>query len=172
MKFDIMESDSQGFSPKSEIYCSNCNTFHMEHFVSSRLGDSKKAPFEVNTTAVLAFRSIGCGFSAIRDWCSTMNLPNCVSREAYSNNHNKIGAASKATFDKILESSREAIQTAYKDIGIVPDEQGSLDIAVSFDGSWQRGGHSSHNGMASVIELITGLPLDHEVSLVKCLCKM
>ena len=131
----------------------------MEHFLSSRLGDS----FEVNIRAVLALRSIGCGYSAIRDWCSTMNLPTCMSREAYSNNQYKIGAASKATFDKIVEASREAIQTAYKDIGIVPDDQGILDIAVSFDGSWQRRGHPSHNGMASVIEFITGLPLDHEV---------
>ena len=163
MKFNIMEGNFQGFAPKSEIHCSICNTFHMEHFMSSRLGDSKKAPFEVNIRAVLAFRSIGCGFSSIRDWCSTMNLPNCISREAYSNSHHKIGEASKATFDQILKSSREAIQTAYKDIGIVPDEQGILDIAVSFDGSWQRRGHSSHNGMASVIELLTGLPLDHEV---------
>ena len=135
MKFDIMEGNSQGFSPKFKMYCSNCNNFHMEHFLSSRLGDSKKAPFEVNIRAVLALRSIGCGYSAIRDWCSTMNLPTCMSREAYSNNQYKIGAASKATFDKIVEASREAIQTAYKDIGIVPDDQGILDIAVSFDGS-------------------------------------
>ena len=163
LTFNIIESKSQGFAAKSDISCNNCNTFYTEQFMSSRLGDSGKAPFEVNVRAVFAFRSIGCGFSAIKDWCSSMNLPNCLSKEAYTNNHSKIGAASKATFDEILKSSRETIKKAYKDIGIVPDEQGILDIAVSFDGSWQRRGHSSHNGMASVIELVTGLPLDHEV---------
>ena len=43
MKFDIMESNPQRFSPRSEIYCSNCNNFNMEHFLSSRLGDSKSS---------------------------------------------------------------------------------------------------------------------------------
>ena len=43
------------------------------------------------------------------------------------------------------------------------DKDGILDIAVSFNGAGQRRGHSSHNGMASVIDLLTGLPIDHEV---------
>ena len=163
MKVDMLENNSQGFATKSQITCDNCHDFLIEQFLSSRLGNSRRAPFEVNVRAVLAFRSIGCGFSAMKDWCSSMNLPNCMSKEAYSSNQSKVGAASKATFEELLKSSREAIKNSYKDIGIVPDEQGILDIAVSFDGSWQRRGHSSHNGVASVIELMTGLPLDYEV---------
>ena len=46
---------------------------------------------------------------------------------------------------------------------MLPDANGVLDVAVSFDGAWQRRGHSSHNGVASVIDLITGLPIDYEV---------
>ena len=48
----------------------------------------------------------------------------------------------------------------------MPDKDGILDIAVSYDGTWQRrggGGHSSHNGAGAVIDLLTGLPLDYEV---------
>ena len=165
IKFNILDNNSYGFSTKFQISCDNCHDFLTEQFMSSRLGNSRRAPFEVNVRSVLAFRSIGCGFSAMKDWCSSMNLPNCMSNEAYSSNQSKVGAASKATFEELLTSSREAIKNTYKNIGIVPNEQGILDIA---DGSWQRRGHSLHNGMASVIELMTGLPLDYEVLLNFC----
>ena len=163
MKSDILEGCSQGLSVKLQITCENCHLYCSEQFTSGRLSNSNRVPFEVNTRAVLAFRNIGCGFSAMRDWFSNMNFPNCMSKDAYCSSHSKLGDASKATFEEILASSRKAIKTAYKDVGVIPDEQGILDVAVSFDGSWQKRGHSSHNGMASVIELMTGLPLDYEV---------
>ena len=34
---------------------------------------------------------------------------------------------------------------------------------MSYDGAWQRRGFSSHNGVGSVIDLLTGLPVDFEV---------
>ena len=37
-------------------------------------------------------------------------------------------------------SSRKAKKTAYKDVGIIPDGQVILDVAVQFDSSWQRDG--------------------------------
>ena len=56
-----------------------------------------------------------------------------------------------------------AIFNAYSALGVQPDDQGILDIAVSYDGAWQRHGFSSHNGVGLVIDLLTGLPLDFEV---------
>ena len=48
-----------------------------------------------------------------------------------------------------------------------------LDIAVSYDGTWQKRGHSSHNGIGCAIELLTGLPIDNEVLSNFCLkCKI
>ena len=75
----------------------------------------------------------------------------------------KITGANAATFKDIVAKSREAIGEAYSAVGVVPDENGVLNIGVSFDGSWQRRGHSSHNGMVCVIDLLTGLPIDYEV---------
>ena len=37
------------------------------------------------------------------------------------------------------------------------------------DGSWQKRGHSSHNGIGILIDLITGLPIDYEVLSNFCL---
>ncbi len=48
-------------------------------------------------------------------------------------------------------------------LGVIPDKDGVLDIGVSYDGSWQKRGHSSHNGVETVIDLITGLPIDYQM---------
>ena len=45
----------------------------------------------------------------------------------------------------------------------MPDDNGVLDVAISFNGSWQKRGHSSHNGIDSVIDLLTGLPIAFHV---------
>ena len=90
-------------------------------------------------------------------------MPCDISYNLYSKHHQKITEASAATFKDIVVKSRETIAEAYSAVGVVPDENGILNIGVSFDGSWQRRGHSSHNGMACVIELLTDLPIDYEV---------
>ena len=34
---------------------------------------------------------------------------------------------------------------------------------MSFDGTGQKRGHSSHNGVASVLDLVTGFPVEFEI---------
>ena len=60
------------------------------------------------------------------------------------------------------------IRTVYMDMNpsIQPDD--IIDIAVTFDGSWQKLGHSSHYGLGAVIELETGLVLDYEAYSLYC----
>ena len=89
-----------------------------------------------------------------------MNMPHCLSQGGYTKNLEKIESSSLATFNNISVKSRDAIVNAYHEIGVDPDKDGVLDISVSFDGSWQKRGHSSHKGVASVIDLVTGFPID------------
>jgi len=165
LKFDVLKQGTQGFAVKCHLTCPTCEDYKHEQFMCSRLGNSEstRVPFEINTLATLAFRGIGCGYSATKEWCNTMNMPCDISYNLYSNHHQKITEASAATFKDIVVKSRETIAEAYSAVGVVPDENGILNIGVSFDGSWQRRGHSSHNGMACVIDLLTGLPIDYEV---------
>ena len=92
-----------------------------------------------------------------------MNMPYSPSQNAYQKNLKKIEFAAKKTFEEISERAGLAIRKAYEEIGVTPDENGILDIAVSYDRSWQERGYTSHNGMASVIDLMTGYPIDFEV---------
>ena len=102
-----------------------------------------------------------------------MNMPYKMSHDTYSMHNAKVHEASKSCFKNVEEKSMDVIKQAYRDICVVPDANGILNISVSFDGTWQRRGHSSHNGVGAVIELIAGLPIDYEILSNFCLkCKI
>ena len=42
-------------------------------------------------------------------------------------------------------------------------KESHININVSYDGSWNRQGHSSHHGVGTIIELETGLVIDTHV---------
>ena len=173
--FELLGSKTCGFSGKGELTCQECSQFSNEEYLCARVGNSKstRAPFEINVRATLAFRGIGCGYAAIKEWCGLMDMPYSISQDSYTKNQAKIQKASMETFDELSKQSVGAITAAYADMGVHPDASGILDIDVSYDGAWQRRGHSSHNGMGAVIDLITGLPLDFEILSNFCLkCKI
>ena len=90
-------------------------------------------------------------------------MPFYFSQNTYNKINGKLNSASRETFNEIRQQSVVAVRDAYREIGVIPDDNIILNVAVSFDGAWHRRGHSSHNGLASVIDMFTGLPLDHAV---------
>ena len=109
---------------------------------------------------------IGCGYSAIRDWSTVMNTPSYLSKLAFQSAKSNIISGSRESFEEISRRSVEKIRERYGELGIVPDKDDVLDIAVSYEGSWHRRGHSSHTGLGVVSDLLTGLPLDFQAA--KC----
>ena len=160
----IDQQKGLGLSVYCILYCECCKETVSESFLSDRVGGtaSKSAPFEVNMKSVLAFMGIGCGFSAMKDWASVMNFSNVGNSSSYQKTKSKIVQGSLDTCEKIMGQSAVAVRQKYAEIGVLPDSDRIINIAVSFDGSRQRRGHSSHNRIATVIDLLTGLPLDFE----------
>ena len=165
LDFVLSENRRCGFSMKAAIYCNACEKKVFEDFLCQRINDSScsSQAFDINLRATVAFRGIGCGLSAINEWSGLMNMPYSLSNDGYANCYQKIEEAVSETFKEISKTTRSEVENAYADIGVTPDSDGVLDISVSFDGSWQKRGHTSHNGMASVIDLLTGLPIDYEI---------
>ena len=175
ISFRNLKDKMSGFAVMGSLFCGTCEEVVEENYLCQRMGNSRSmnVPFEINTRAVVAFRGIGCGFSSMQEWCGMMNLPCLMSQNVYRNHNKKIHDASVSTFNEVKQQSISAIFEAYKGIGETPGKDGILNIAVSFDGAWQRRGHSSHNGVAAVIDLLTGLPCDYEVLSNFCLkCKI
>ncbi|KAH7954894.1 hypothetical protein HPB49_022590 [Dermacentor silvarum] len=65
----------------------------------------------------------------------------------------KLHGAAMTAVSKNLDQARN----------ITKDAVGDRDVPVMFDGSWQKRGHKSHNGVGTVVSLDTGLCLDFEV---------
>ena len=163
LTFELSPIKSHGFAWIGKVLCPSCDIVVKQQLLCERSdrSESTKSPFEVNMRAIVAFRGIGCGYSAIKEWCEIMNMLFSFSQNTFNKINGKLNIASKETFNEIRQQSVVAVRDAYREIGVFPDVSGILDVAVSFDGAWHRGGHSSHNGLASVIDLVTELPLDH-----------
>ncbi len=165
LNFNLLASKGKGFASWGQIFCKSCEDVVSENYMSERIlgEESSKAAFEVNTRATFAFMGIAKGFSAMNDWAAIMNLQDSLSKNAFQKTKDKIHSGSKDTCQNVIDNSVSVIKEKYADIGVLPDANNVLDISVSFDGSWQRRGHSSHNGLGVAIDLLTGLPVDFEV---------
>lgn len=62
-----------------------------------------------------------------------------------------------------------AVIKKYEELGIYPDDNGILNIEVSYDATWLTRGHKSHIGIGFVAEIYTGFVLDYEVLSNFCL---
>ena len=78
--------------------------------------------------AAVAFRGIGCGYSAMEDWCGNMNTVHCQNSSAYQKNCERINVASQETFEKVRGESVETIIKQYESIGVLPDDNGVVTL--------------------------------------------
>jgi len=96
-------------------------------------------------------REIDMGLSALESFSKCMNCAPPMSQNAYDNLFDKYAKASRI----VAENS---MKTAAQDLKLKQDS--NQDVMVSVDGTWQKHGHSSHNGVVTVVSVITGKALD------------
>ena len=97
-------------------------------------------------------RRCGVGHNGLQKFCGAMNMPAPVTRKNFSKLSDRLGnAVEKVAKTSMIEASAE-----------VKQQEGS-DIGISFDGTWQKRGYSSLNGVAAAISVTTGKVLDVEV---------
>ena len=152
-------SKKQGFCICYQLQCPNClwtKTFTTsnEAVVEGRTRNS----MEVNVRIVMAFREVGIGYEGIADFASCMNMHKPMTRS----NYNKIIGNMHKAYVEVASDSMKAASEELKSF------EGKSDVSVSFDGSWQKPGHASLNGIVSAISVSTGKVLDYEVKSKKC----
>lgn len=120
---------------------------------------SSRDSFAVNVKAVVAARAVGIGHEQLSRFCSIIGLPKPMHHRGFFSIAKKVHTAAMAAVSENLRRSRE----------LTKEVAGETDVAVMFDGTWQKRGHKSHNGIGAVISLDTGLCLDFEVISNYCL---
>ncbi|KAH7960308.1 hypothetical protein HPB49_018599 [Dermacentor silvarum] len=165
----LSKADSRDFGLCSKLVlsCRTCN-LREERFSSPRVaGDAgaKITPFEVNLRAMKAMNSIGKGATALSDFFTAMNVSHRHLHHKTFQGHMKVMVeACSATATECEAASVARVKELYAEFGNLP---GNIDVI--YDGSWLTRGHRSHICVGSIIEMYTGLVIDHVVLSNFCL---
>ena len=162
---DLVENESfrAGLAQKLSLQCRNCGifgTFYSSPVTCNVYPDSKvgRSMFDINLRSVLAFREIGKGHRAMNTFSGFMNLSKPFSKTLYDKANEKLF---KAYQDACLLSCKEAALETINKLGGSSDVV--TDCQVSVDGAWQKRGHSSLNGVVTVMSKENRKCLDHIV---------
>lgn len=135
-----------GLAHRLIIQCNKCNNSK-----SDLTSNNIRSLSEVNTRFLYALRSIGCGISAGKMFTAIMNL---------SPPNTKV----KTYTARILQGTREVSEASMRNAvaEAVEENEGQDEIAAAFDGTWQKRGHTSLNGVVTVTSFDTGKVIDFE----------
>lgn len=151
----------QGLATELTIFCDNCST--EKHFLNSKvtavnINNKSTNIYHVNTRLAYAMRSIGKGQSSAKLFCGIMNLPPPPSRFYESVNVLR-PAVEKVSGECMRKAAKEA-----------EEDSENTDIPVAVDGTWQKRGHKSLNGVVTATSVNTGKIIDIEVLSRYCTC--
>ncbi|XP_065069807.1 uncharacterized protein LOC135694862 [Rhopilema esculentum] len=148
-----------GFSKCLVLDCPKCSWSHEFNTSSyARIDGKSRNNMEVNVRTIMAFREIGVGYEGLVDFATIMNMAKPMTRKSYNNIVSQVHGAFVDVASKSMQQAAEEVKM----------KEGTADIAASFDGSWQKPGHSSLNGIVSAISISSGKVLDYEVKSKKC----
>ena len=145
----------QGFASHLSVVCSNCG--QSRNFYTSQ--KCKYCVYEVNRRMVYSMRSCRVGYAGMKKFTTAMNMPKPMTENCYERISKVTKKATKAVANKTMCDVAAEIKR---------DKAGIVDTCVSGDGTWQRRGYSSLNGVVAVISVDTGKVIDAEPMTRKC----
>ena len=151
-----------GFATKIRVNCASCaweQSLFLSKECSPTIGRGRNF-FEVNIRSVMAFREIGKGHSAIQNFARCMNMK-CISENGYANLTRELSDA----YENAAEASKAKAASEVKQSCTVQVDGKHL-CQCSLDGSWQKRGHASLNGIVTAIS--SGKCLDTAVLSKHC----
>lgn len=151
-----------GLACEMKIICACCKyevTFYNSH--ASLFGENGRSRvFDVNVRLVYGLRSIGKGSAAGKLFCGIMNLPSPPSKFGYY-----CELVGSSVEDVALKTMKEAVEESVEMNG------GSRDLVVALDGSWQKRGHKSLNGVVTATCGDSAKVIDVAILSKHCRCK-
>lgn len=149
-----------GFAHKLVLECSICECIIESCDSSKKISDSGRPKvYDVNRRMAKFFSSTGQGHGSMERFGMVFNMDS-MSQRAYSNHVKVISKSCKQAAEISLVKARDRVREAYIEQDPGNKDKTYLDLSVSYDGTWQKRGHTSNFGVGVVIELYTGLVID------------
>ena len=115
--------------------------------------NSKNHSNDINSQLVYATKSLGLGYEQAASFFSEMNLPKPKNASVFNIRLNNLSKA----FEHVLVEHKTVvsniIRQKYIEEGKVSKSDEYTNAAVSFNGTWQKCGQTSHNGIGSWLTL-------------------
>ena len=143
------------------FHCLSCDT--KVSMSTGKESKGKKASFDINRRAVFAAGEIGIGREALSTMCAVVNMPPPPSLRAYQQHKTAICDATNFVVGKSLSDAAKRVRDS-----LGANDTDTINIAVSFDGTWSKRGFTANYGIGVVIAVETGEVLDYAVMSKSC----
>lgn len=144
------EENRMGFSISIIVNCVDCDfkrNVHSSPEVSQPTQPGIN-PKEVNLRAAMAFREIGRGHASMITFNSVMNMPSPMTKNNFNAINKKLFDAYEKVALKSMSNAAVEVRESLKP-GNKPED--IIDCGVSIDGTWQRRGYASLNGVVAAV---------------------
>ena len=118
-------------------------------------------PYEVNLRSCVAFRETGKGLEGMETVLTAMNSPQPMDSKSFRLIYGKLHTAYTKSAEESMIKAAEEVVLLNEDA-----DDDAKDVRASFDGSWQRRGYSSLNGVIACIS--NGKVVDYDVRSKVC----
>lgn len=160
---------TSGLAVFAQVNCSSCEEPVYEQYLATKF-KAKTKVFDMNRQAVYSSLACGLGATTFRNFCENMDLAGLHHKTFHSHTHasqlfTQLEKFRKHVFSDTVAYVRE-VHARYCGTTLGVDD--TLNIIVSYDGTWLTRGHSSHIGVGCVVDLLTGLCVDAHVMCTYC----
>ena len=155
-----------GLAYKLSLTCSECKKEVWSKYTSPRVDLENTKRFDINARTVLASKECGINFSNLEKFFSILNTPPPMNHKTYNTISLEVRDAAVNSSVECMKACANLISDRYKSGEYLNDQSCSSPhpvVIVSSDGTWQKRGHSSHNGVGALIEINSGFVIDAEV---------
>lgn len=152
---EVEFSKPNGFAQNIKVICNNCR-FRFTNSTSNKVSDKENA-FDINRRAVVAITEIGKGHAALEKFSYNMNL-NCMDSKVFTRHLKLVHSSCVKSTCELLENVRTKVKQSH-----FVSSEAVADIAVSYDASWHKRGHTSNYSVGCIIDVLTGFVIDYEV---------
>ena len=125
-----------------------------------------KKPYDINLRMCISFREIGIGYAGLETFNFLANMLPPMTKFAYENIKSDLYNAYLSAAQDSMKSAADEIRNLK--LGKENDINDVAQCRVSLDGTWQKRGYSSLNGVVTVIATDSGKCIDTDVLSKHC----
>ena len=158
-----------GLVAAMETCCTECGAVLNSTLTSDRIDKSTagNAPFIVLRQAVAASMDMGVCHAGLVKLCRFLDMKP-MTHTSFTKHAHVVCHANMVVVTRMFDNAADVVRRVYRDTDPSIGEDDTIDLIVSFDGSWMTRGHNSQYGVGCVVEVLTGLVIDLQVMSLYC----